>query len=38
MQKHVYNKTPDQLTKEELIDVQKAYPFIVSEIMVKRSN
>ncbi|REG86242.1 ExbD/TolR family protein [Winogradskyella sediminis] len=36
--KQVYNKTPDQLTKEELIAVQKAYPFIVSEIMVKRSN
>ncbi|SDH65304.1 ExbD/TolR family protein [Winogradskyella thalassocola] len=36
--KQMYNKTPDQLTKVELIAVQKAYPFIVSEIMVKRSN
>ncbi|MBU2927188.1 ExbD/TolR family protein [Winogradskyella psychrotolerans] len=34
--KQVYDKTPDELTKEELIAVQKAYPFIVSEIMVKR--
>lgn len=33
-----YNKTPDQLTREELEGVKKAYPFIVSEIMVKRSN
>ena len=36
--KQVYNKTPEQLTKEELEVVKKAYPFIVSEIMVKRSN
>ncbi|WP_179347643.1 ExbD/TolR family protein [Winogradskyella pacifica] len=36
--KEIYNKTPDQLTKTELADVQKAYPFIVSEIMLKRSN
>lgn len=36
--KQVYHKTPDQLSKAELIEVQKAYPFIVSEIMVKRSH
>ena len=31
-----FNKTPEQLTKEELEIVKKAYPFIVSEVMVKR--
>ncbi|WP_458626520.1 ExbD/TolR family protein [Winogradskyella sp. PC D3.3] len=36
--KLTYNKIPDQLTKHELIDVQKAYPFLVSEIMINRSN
>ncbi|WP_179319901.1 ExbD/TolR family protein [Winogradskyella helgolandensis] len=36
--KEIFKKTPDQLTKGELVAVQKAYPFIVSEIMVKRSN
>lgn len=35
--KQAFNKTPDQLTKDELSAVQKAYPFIVSEVMVKRS-
>ncbi|GGW63937.1 biopolymer transport protein ExbD [Winogradskyella epiphytica] len=34
--KHIFNKTPDQLSKEELGIVQKAYPFKVSEVMVKR--
>lgn len=34
--KIVYNKTPDQLTKEELKIVKKAYPFLVSEVMIKR--
>lgn len=32
-----YNKTPNKLTKDELEAVKKAYPFIVSEIMMKRS-
>jgi len=36
--KQAFNKTPDQLTKDDLKAVKKAYPFIVSEIMVKRSN
>lgn len=36
--KQAFNKTPDQLTKAELKAVKKAYPFIVSEIMVKRSH
>ncbi|WP_296384913.1 biopolymer transporter ExbD [Winogradskyella sp.] len=36
--KEKFNKTPDQLTKIELEVVKKAYPFIVSEVMVKRSN
>lgn len=36
--KQVFNKTPDQLTKDELERVKKAYPFKVSEIMVKHSN
>ncbi|NRD20008.1 biopolymer transporter ExbD [Winogradskyella eckloniae] len=36
--KHKYNKAPEALTKTELKDVQSAFPFIVSEIMVKPSN
>ena len=36
--KDVLNKSPDQLTKDDLDVVKKAYPFIVSEVMVKRSN
>lgn len=32
-----FNKTPSQITDEELITVKKAYPFIVSEVMVKRN-
>ena len=36
--KQVFNKTPEELTKDELDLVKKAYPFIVSEVMVKRSN
>ncbi len=36
--KQTFNKTPDQLTKDEFEAVKKAYPFIVSEVMVKRSN
>ena len=36
--KQTFNKTPDQLTKDELEVVKKAYPFSVSEVMVKRSN
>ena len=36
--KQAFNKTPDQLTEDELEVVKKAYPFIVSEVMVKRSN
>ena len=33
-----FNKTPKQLTKDELDLVKKAYPFIVSEVMVNRVN
>lgn len=36
--KQTYNKSPEQLTKDELETVKKAYPFKVSEIAVKRSN
>ena len=36
--KQTFNKTPHQLSKDELENVKKAYPFIVSEIMVKRSH
>ncbi|WP_179334958.1 ExbD/TolR family protein [Winogradskyella costae] len=36
--KEIYNKTPDRLSKEELVNVQKAYPFIVSEILLKQTN
>ncbi|WP_282030813.1 ExbD/TolR family protein [Winogradskyella eximia] len=36
--KQVFSKTPEALTKEELNEVQKAFPFIVSEIMVERPN
>lgn len=32
-----FNKTPSQITDEELITVKTAYPFIVSEVMVKRN-
>lgn len=32
-----FNKAPSQITDEELITVKKAYPFIVSEVMVKRN-
>ncbi len=35
--KQTFNKTPEQLTKAELENVKKAYPFIVSEVMVKRN-
>ncbi|WP_422104407.1 ExbD/TolR family protein [Winogradskyella sp.] len=31
-----FNKTPNQITDEEFRTVKKAYPFIVSEVMVKR--
>ncbi|WP_299362077.1 biopolymer transporter ExbD [Winogradskyella sp.] len=34
--KDKFNKTPDQITDEEFRIVKKAYPFIVSEVMVKR--
>lgn len=33
-----YNKVPSQLTKDELDQVKKAYPFIVSEVMLERSK
>jgi biopolymer transport protein ExbD len=36
--KQKFNKTPDQLTKDELELVKNAYPFIVSEVMLKPSN
>ncbi|WP_299110654.1 biopolymer transporter ExbD [uncultured Winogradskyella sp.] len=36
--KQMFNKTPEQLSKAELKQVQDAFPFKVSEIMVKRSN
>ena len=36
--KQVFNKSPFELTKEELDVVKKAYPFIVSEVMVKPIN
>ncbi|MUU77029.1 ExbD/TolR family protein [Winogradskyella endarachnes] len=36
--KEVFNKTPEQLTKKELKQVQGAFPFKVSEIMVKHTN
>ncbi|RNC86226.1 MAG: biopolymer transporter ExbD [Winogradskyella sp.] len=32
----VYNKSPNQLTDKELIEVKKAYPFILSEVKVER--
>jgi len=35
---HAFNKKPEELTKDELETVRKAYPFIVSEVKVKRSN
>ncbi|WP_439152387.1 ExbD/TolR family protein [Winogradskyella sp.] len=36
--KDVFNKSPEELSKKELKQVKKAYPFIVSDVMVKRSN
>lgn len=36
--KYKFNKSPELLTKKELENVKKAYPFMVSEVMVKRSN
>lgn len=36
--KQVFNKSPEQLTKQELKQVQSVFPFKVSEIMVKRTN
>ena len=36
--KQAFNTTPDQLTKDEVEVLKKAYPFIVSEVMVRRSN
>lgn len=33
-----FNKTPSQLTKKEFEVVKKAYPFIVSEVAVKRAT
>ena len=36
--KQKFNKTVDQLTKNELELAKKAYPFIVSEVMLRRSN
>lgn len=35
--KRVFDKIPSELSKQERIEVQKAYPFKVSEIMVKRN-
>lgn len=34
--KEKFNKTPEQITDPEFKIVKKAYPFIVSEVMVKR--
>lgn len=34
--KEKFNKTPEQITDAEFKMVKKAYPFIVSEVMVKR--
>lgn len=36
--KQTFNKTLEQLTKAELESVKKAYPFVVSEVMVKRND
>lgn len=36
--KQTFNKMPEQLSKAELKQVQDAFPFKVSEIMVERSN
>lgn len=33
---HKFNKTPSEITDEEFEAVKKAYPFVVSEVMVKR--
>ncbi|MFP4846702.1 ExbD/TolR family protein [Winogradskyella sp. PE311] len=35
--KQKFDKTLDEVTKEELVLVKKAYPFIVSEVMIKRT-
>ncbi|WP_299113335.1 biopolymer transporter ExbD [uncultured Winogradskyella sp.] len=35
--KETFNKSPEQITDAELKIVKKAYPFIVSEVMVKRN-
>ena len=34
--KNIYNKQPSDLTQEELNAVKKAYPFILSEVNIKR--
>ena len=31
-----FNKVPNEITDEEFKIVKKAYPFIVSEVMIKR--
>lgn len=36
--KQFFNKAPEQLSKAELKQVQAAFPFKVSEVMVTRSN
>ncbi|MDB9720664.1 biopolymer transporter ExbD [Winogradskyella sp.] len=36
--KNVLQKEVFELTKQELMQVKKAYPFIVSEVVVKRAN
>ena len=33
-----FNKNPEELSDEELEHIKKAYPFIVSEVAVKRPN
>lgn len=35
--KRKFNKLPEALTKDELIEVKKAYPFVLSEVMVDRN-
>ncbi|SHH61475.1 ExbD/TolR family protein [Winogradskyella jejuensis] len=35
--KSVFNKTPEELSKDELEQVKKAYPFILSEVKVERN-
>lgn len=34
----VFNKMLSELSKKELAEVQETYPFIVSEIMIKRDS